>query len=112
MSVFSNPGKVPTMWGYNRQADPKVVKRKYCMMDSTFKPERTHHCSACNSCVLNMDHHCIWINNCVGFSNRKFFLLTLTYAVIMTGFILGSLGQEFKVSILEEFGSGTNKYLG
>jgi len=111
MSVFSQPGKVPTMWGYNRQADPNVVQRKYCMMDSAFKPERTHHCSACNTCVLNMDHHCLWINNCVGFYNRKYFLLTLMYAVIMTGFVLTSLGSEFQTSIQEEFGSGTNKYL-
>lgn len=51
-------------------------------MCNVFKPERCHHCSACNRCVLNMDHHCPWINNCVGFWNRKHFLLLLTYVLL------------------------------
>lgn len=53
-------------------------------MCNVFKPERCHHCSACNRCVLNMDHHCPWINNCVGFWNRKYFLLLLIYVLLIT----------------------------
>jgi palmitoyltransferase ZDHHC2/15/20 len=51
------------------------------MLCHVFKPERCHHCSVCNRCVLNMDHHCPWINNCVGFFNRKKFLLLLFYSL-------------------------------
>ena len=31
--------------------------RKYCLICHVYKPERTHHCSSCSRCVLNMDHH-------------------------------------------------------
>jgi hypothetical protein len=31
--------------------------RKYCLICHVYKPERTHHCSTCSRCVLNMDHH-------------------------------------------------------
>lgn len=65
--------------------------RKYCLICHVFKPERAHHCSACNRCVLNMDHHWYiieyispWINSCIGFHNRKAFLLMLTYTILMT----------------------------
>jgi palmitoyltransferase ZDHHC2/15/20 len=68
-------------------------------MCNVFKPERCHHCSACNRCVLNMDHHCPWINNCVGFWNRKYFMLMLFYVILTTYFVLMTLLSDIIVSV-------------
>ena len=53
---------------------------RYCEKCCKIKPDRCHHCSVCNTCVLKMDHHCPWVNNCVGFANYKFFMLFLFYS--------------------------------
>jgi hypothetical protein len=68
-------------------------------MCNVFKPERCHHCSACNRCVLNMDHHCPWINNCIGFWNRKYFLLLLIYVFLTTYYLVISMFYEFAMTI-------------
>jgi len=74
-----------------------VVERKsdggfrYCKDDKLYKPDRCHHCSVCQECVLRMDHHCPWISNCVGFGNYKFFMLVLFYGVLCTAFLLGAM---------------------
>lgn len=78
-------------------------------MCNVFKPERCHHCSACNRCVLNMDHHCPWINNCVGFWNRKYFLLLLIYVMIGTYIFLFLGAYDFYEAIKWGF---NNKMIG
>ncbi|VEN57184.1 unnamed protein product [Callosobruchus maculatus] len=54
---------------------------RFCEKCKVIKPDRAHHCSVCGVCVLKMDHHCPWINNCVSFTNYKFFVLFLGYAL-------------------------------
>lgn len=51
-----------------------------CEKCNLLKPDRAHHCSVCDTCILKMDHHCPWVNNCVCFSNYKFFVLFLGYS--------------------------------
>eukprot|EP00466_Bigelowiella_natans_P002255 jgi/Bigna1/44384/e_gw1.94.57.1 len=46
-----------------------VLAGKRC---SHFKPDRSHHCSQCNACVMRMDHHCPYLDNCVGQHNYKY----------------------------------------
>ncbi|XP_063058413.1 palmitoyltransferase ZDHHC20-A [Engraulis encrasicolus] len=68
---------------------------RYCDHCQVIKPDRCHHCSTCDQCVLKMDHHCPWVNNCVGFSNYKFFVLFLGYSMIYCLFIAATVLQYF-----------------
>ncbi|XP_070818082.1 palmitoyltransferase ZDHHC15B [Chaetodon trifascialis] len=68
---------------------------RFCDRCQVLKPDRCHHCSVCETCVLKMDHHCPWVNNCVGFSNYKFFLLFLSYSMLYCVFIAATVFQYF-----------------
>ncbi|XP_071043580.1 palmitoyltransferase ZDHHC20-B isoform X2 [Parasteatoda tepidariorum] len=68
---------------------------RYCEKCHNIKPDRAHHCSVCGVCVLKMDHHCPWVNNCVSFTNYKFFILFLGYALLYCLFIAASSLQYF-----------------
>ena len=59
------------------------------------QPDRCHHCSVCNECVLKMDHHCPWVNNCVGYYNQKFFFLFLGYAFVYCMYVMLSTLKYF-----------------
>eukprot|EP00929_Paragymnodinium_shiwhaense_P119838 TRINITY_DN91749_c0_g1_i1.p1 TRINITY_DN91749_c0_g1~~TRINITY_DN91749_c0_g1_i1.p1 ORF type:complete len:483 (-),score=30.87 TRINITY_DN91749_c0_g1_i1:88-1440(-) len=103
---LTDPGRVPQRWfafvesmGNTVPVYPslpewqpgRVTKCKKCMIG---RPERAHHCTICNVCVLRMDHHCPWVANCIGFRNHKFFLLLGIY---------GCLGCAFSfVTVLPE----------
>lgn len=58
------------------------VYPKECIKCGALKYPRTHHCSICNKCILNMDHHCPWIGQCVGLNNRKYFILFLVWSFL------------------------------
>ena len=64
-----------------------VFQHRYCDKCQAIKPDRSHHCSVCGSCILKMDHHCPWVNNCVAFNNYKFFMLFLGYALVYTVYL-------------------------
>ncbi|KAE8605205.1 hypothetical protein XENTR_v10015022 [Xenopus tropicalis] len=60
---------------------------RYCEKCQALKPDRCHHCPICNTCVLKLDHHCVFLNNCVGFTNYKYFILSVLYALLLCLFI-------------------------
>jgi len=83
-SVSVDPGSVPHEWSeYISRLPPRERKRHVlCPETGSYKPPRSHYCSATRRLVLNMDHFCPWICNTVGFYNRKFFVQFLVYAAI------------------------------
>lgn len=104
-SMFKSPGSPPRFWGFYLQ-DPQDKQKRMCITCNCFKPERTHHCSTCGRCVLVLDHHCPWLNNCVGFFNRKFFMLLITYAFIFCCFNV--LMMIYPIGVLASYAFSTH----
>eukprot|EP00929_Paragymnodinium_shiwhaense_P066866 TRINITY_DN33597_c0_g1_i2.p1 TRINITY_DN33597_c0_g1~~TRINITY_DN33597_c0_g1_i2.p1 ORF type:complete len:345 (-),score=68.19 TRINITY_DN33597_c0_g1_i2:96-1130(-) len=108
-AVFTDPGSVPATADWMPELDklPSASRTpsgnaptpasqyelktsgqpRFCKWCNCFKPDRTHHCRVCRSCILRMDHHCPWIANCVGFHNHKSFLLLVMYALLSCMYI-------------------------
>ncbi|XP_037945628.1 palmitoyltransferase ZDHHC20-B isoform X2 [Teleopsis dalmanni] len=109
-TIFTPAGKVPSNWripetelerifhAENQEQQRRILEScakslpvsnrtlsglvRFCEKCRIIKPDRAHHCSVCGACVLKMDHHCPWVNNCVNFTNYKFFILFLGYALL------------------------------
>lgn len=85
----ARPGRVPPFYGHFDQKEIDNVEQddelnpKFCTICNTLKPSRAHHCSKCKMCVLAFDHHCYMLGNCVGYYNKKSFILTVSYGVII-----------------------------
>uniref|UniRef100_A0A0N4ZJ77 Palmitoyltransferase n=1 Tax=Parastrongyloides trichosuri TaxID=131310 RepID=A0A0N4ZJ77_PARTI len=79
-ACYYGPGYLPKGW----EPIPSKNKNKLqkCPRCEGYKAPRSHHCRKCNACCMKMDHHCPYINNCLGFSNHKFFLLFMIYAIV------------------------------
>eukprot|EP00295_Goniomonas_pacifica_P018965 CAMPEP_0175852522 /NCGR_PEP_ID=MMETSP0107_2-20121207/26251_1 /TAXON_ID=195067 ORGANISM="Goniomonas pacifica, Strain CCMP1869" /NCGR_SAMPLE_ID=MMETSP0107_2 /ASSEMBLY_ACC=CAM_ASM_000203 /LENGTH=311 /DNA_ID=CAMNT_0017168049 /DNA_START=11 /DNA_END=947 /DNA_ORIENTATION=- len=81
-TIGTDPGAVPEDFVPQRDDEELGAARRtrrFCERCHCFKPERCHHCSICDRCILKMDHHCPWVNNCIGWRNHKYFLLFLFY---------------------------------
>ncbi|CAJ0932017.1 unnamed protein product [Ranitomeya imitator] len=83
---------------------------RFCDRCQVVKPDRCHHCSVCGMCVLKMDHHCPWVNNCIGFSNYKFFLLFLAYAMLYCSYIASTVFKYFLYYWTAELTNNRSKF--
>ncbi|KAF9164885.1 palmitoyltransferase for Vac8p, partial [Mortierella sp. AD010] len=64
---------------------------RWCDICKIYKPDRCHHCSECDECVLRMDHHCPWVRGCIGYNNHKFFYLFIFYTSVMTVWVVATM---------------------
>ncbi|XP_952273.1 uncharacterized protein TA13215 [Theileria annulata] len=98
LCMYKNPGNIPDTleWNLNNKdvnttsvvyETKRSGARRFCKWCSKFKPDRTHHCKNCGTCVLKMDHHCPWANNCIGWRNYKYFYLTTLYSDVISIYI-------------------------
>ncbi|VWU49841.1 palmitoyltransferase, putative, partial [Hepatocystis sp. ex Piliocolobus tephrosceles] len=104
---LQNPGYVTDIWRANAEENNIRIEcrkiRNYApnvytvcdKCDFMVRPERAHHCSICNKCILKMDHHCPWLGTCVGEKNMKFFFLFLFYGFLITLYITLSITPTF-----------------
>lgn len=54
----------------------------FCSTCYNWKPDRSHHCSELNRCVLKMDHFCPWVGGVVGETSFKFFVQFTFWATL------------------------------
>ncbi|KAH9213829.1 DHHC palmitoyltransferase-domain-containing protein [Leptodontidium sp. 2 PMI_412] len=57
-------------------------KPKWCTHCANWKPDRAHHCSTIDRCILKMDHFCPWVGGPLGENNIKYFIQFNTYAAL------------------------------
>lgn len=69
-------------------------KFRLCTICNTFKPDRSHHCSACGKCILRMDHHCPWVGNCIGYGNYRYFMQLLFYVNLTLIFVISTMVER------------------
>lgn len=60
----------------------------FCSACHNWKPDRSHHCSELNRCVMKFDHFCPWVGGVVSETSFKFFIQFTFYAALYTFQIL------------------------
>ncbi|KAK8023615.1 hypothetical protein PG993_011681 [Apiospora rasikravindrae] len=85
---------------------------KWCSECCNWKPDRAHHSSELNRCVLRMDHYCPWAGGMVGENYPtafKFFVQFTTYTACYCGIVLGAAGSTLKKKM--NSGNGVDGFL-
>ncbi|KAK9479401.1 DHHC palmitoyltransferase-domain-containing protein [Lipomyces japonicus] len=64
---------------------------KWCSRCQSTKPDRSHHSSELDRCVLKMDHYCPWLGSIIGFRNYKAFYHFVVYSLAYLIFVFVTL---------------------
>ncbi|KAK9454420.1 DHHC palmitoyltransferase-domain-containing protein [Dipodascopsis uninucleata] len=62
----------------------------WCSRCRSVKPDRAHHSSELDRCVLKMDHYCPWVGQIIGLKNYKIFYQFVSSCVLLTVFVFVS----------------------
>ena len=62
--------------------------RVWCSTCHIYRPPECSHCRTCDACIVGHDHHCWWLATCIGECNHRAFVLTLTWATIVSLIVL------------------------
>ncbi|EJD52292.1 zf-DHHC-domain-containing protein [Auricularia subglabra TFB-10046 SS5] len=63
---------------------------RWCRRCWAPKPQRAHHCSICDRCVLKMDHHCPWLGaRCIGHRTYPSFVHFLFTTTLLSIYVAG-----------------------
>ncbi|KAH8648397.1 palmitoyltransferase PFA5 [Xylariales sp. PMI_506] len=69
---------------------------KWCSDCCNWKPDRAHHSSEIDRCVIRMDHYCPWVGGIIGENAFKFFVQFTMYTACFCGVVLGAAGSTLK----------------
>ncbi|KAI0138040.1 zf-DHHC-domain-containing protein [Hypoxylon sp. NC0597] len=75
---------------------------KWCSECCNWKPDRAHHSSEINRCVLRMDHYCPWAGGMIGENSFKFFVQFTTYTACYCSIVLGATASSLRKQIRED----------
>eukprot|EP00760_Papus_ankaliazontas_P038740 PhM_4_TR9269/c0_g1_i1/m.28449/K20029/ZDHHC3_7_25; palmitoyltransferase ZDHHC3/7/25 len=82
----------PRMMHFATEQD-RIGMRACARCDRGRARPQTHHCGKCGECVEGLDHHCVIVANCIGRRNRRYFVQTLVYTVVMSCVLLVQCGE-------------------
>jgi len=80
----SLPFKVEDFWLRDVFVCNADGRPPFCSTCYNWKPDRSHHCSEVNRCVLKFDHFCPWVGGVVSETSFKFFVQFTFYGGLLT----------------------------
>ena len=89
------PFKVEDFWQRDVFVCNPDGRPPFCSHCYNWKPDRSHHCSELNRCVLKFDHFCPWVGGVVSETSFKFFIQFTFYAALYTLQILVVVAYYF-----------------